>query len=219
MGCASAREYTPSPSTLSRVFERFLARYPVGPGTPGPLWDRGELAEVAGYREIAARVAGLPLGGGVFRIVAADEGAAASSFVRDGFPEFVGRCVPFAVDWLGRVFAIDRARSPRLLLIEPGTGEAFEIDQPLAHFLEFDLVDDPELLEVGFYDAWIAAGGTAPTAGGCVGFKVPLFLGGAGSVDNLELSDIEVYWGFSSQLRIQTRDLPPGTRIGGVTAD
>jgi hypothetical protein len=45
---------------------------------------------------------------------------------------------------------------------------------------------------------------------------VPLFLGGAGAAGNLELTDLEVYWGLSAQLRTRTRGLPPGTPIQSV---
>lgn len=34
----------------------------------------------------------------------------------------------------------------------------------------------------------------------CVGYKVPLFLNGEDNISNLELSDIEVYWGIMGQM-------------------
>ena len=181
------------------------------------MWDAPGLLAVDGYGELARCVAGLPLGGGILRIVSADEGAAATAFLIEGFPEFAGRAVPVAIDWLGRVFAVDRGRPQGLLLVEPGSGEAFEIDDSFAEFLDRSLVDDPELLEVDLYEGWLAAGGPAPPAGACIGFKLPLFLGGVGSLDNLELTDLDVYWSLSAQLRRVTRDLPPGTTIGGFT--
>jgi hypothetical protein len=201
------------------VFDRFLDRYPAASGTPAGVWDPAGLSGVVGYSELAARVAGLPLGGGVFRIVSADEGAAASSFVTEGFPDFAARSIPFGVDWFGRVYAADRARATGLLLIEPGSGEAFEIDDDFAEFLDVTLVDEPELLELDLFGQWLAAGGTAPAEGTCVGFKLPLFLGGDTAMTNLELTDLDVYWSFSAQLRLQTRDLPGGTGIGRVRGE
>ncbi len=35
----------------------------------------------------------------------------------------------------------------------------------------------------------------------CAGYKIPLFIGGNDTVDNLELSDIYVYWEICSQLK------------------
>jgi hypothetical protein len=50
----------------------------------------------------------------------------------------------------------------------------------------------------------------------CAGYKVPLFLGGKDSLENLEVIDLEVYWSLSGQLRDGARVLPPGSSIGQV---
>jgi len=93
-----------------------------------------------------------------------------------------------------------------LLLIEPGSGEAFEIDEPFAQLLDATLVDDPELLELDLFQTRLTTGGTAPAVGACVGFKVPLFLGGDASPANLELTDLDVLLDlFAAQLHLQTR--------------
>lgn len=47
----------------------------------------------------------------------------------------------------------------------------------------------------------------------CVGYRVPLFLGGKDSVDNLKTIDMDVYWSLCGQLRRGTRRLPEGTSI------
>lgn len=39
--------------------------------------------------------------------------------------------------------------------------------------------------------------------GRCIGYKIPLFLGGADTVANLEDSDMEVYWGVITQIKNQ----------------
>jgi len=79
------------------------------------------------------------------------------------------------------------------------------------------VVDDPEtFLATDLFEPWAAAGGRLPGPDECVGFKVPLFLGGAGDVANLEVSDLEVYWSFAAQLRLQSRGLAPGAPIDGV---
>jgi hypothetical protein len=50
----------------------------------------------------------------------------------------------------------------------------------------------------------------------CVGYDVPLFLGGADTIENLHVEDIDVYWSLTAQLRAATRNVPPGTPISGV---
>lgn len=201
------------------MFDRFLGRYPLPSGTPGEIWDDATLVGVRGYMELARASVGLPLCGGLMRILTAREGHAAKEFVSAGFPEFSSRATPFGVDWLGSILAIDRARPSGLVVIEPGSAEAFEIDESFVEFFDVDLVDDPDTyLAADLYREWQKRGGRAPGVGECVGFKVPLFLGGSGSPDNLELVDLEVYWSLVGQLRIQTRAMPPGAKIGRVNS-
>jgi hypothetical protein len=50
-----------------------------------------------------------------------------------------------------------------------------------------------------------------------VGYGVPLFLGGQDVVDNLELTDLDVYWSVCGQLRCGAMSLPPGTSINQVS--
>ena len=199
---------------LTLMFERFLGRYPLPSGRPDELWGAEPLLGIPGYADLAQQVAGLSLCGGLLRLVGAHEGRLASVFIQEGFPEFAFRAVPFAIDWIGRVVATDQARSPGLLLIEPGSARVFEIDESFIDFFNIDLVDDPDtFLATDLFRDWQAAGGGIPGVDECVGFKVPLFLGGAGAATNLELTDIAVYWSFAAQLRERTRSLPSGTPI------
>jgi hypothetical protein len=199
------------------MFTRFSGRYPLPNGPGGEVWDDESLLGAPGYIALARQVAGLPLCGGLLRIVGSSEGRLASVFVREGFSEFASRAVPFAVDWIGRVVAIDQGRSPGLLLIEPGSGDVFEIDESFADYFNVDVVDDPDtFLAADLFQDWQSAGGRLPGDGECVGFKVPLFLGGAGAASNLELTDLGVYWSFAAQLRARAQGLPSGARIGVV---
>ena len=192
---------------LAVMFARFLDRYPLPDGRAGDLWDAGPLLGTGGYAGLARQAAGLPLCGGLLRLAGAREGQLASGFIRDGFPELAAVAVPFAVDWIGRVVALDQSRPPGLLLFEPGSAEAFEIDESFADFFNVDVVDDPDLfLAADLFREWQAAGGEVPGAGQCVGFKAPLFLGGHGIAANLELTGLEVYWSFAAQGRGDSAD-------------
>jgi hypothetical protein len=59
----------------------------------------------------------------------------------------------------------------------------------------------------------VSAWGVAPKLNECVGYKVPSFFGGKDVLENMELSDLDVYWTLMQQLIRQTSDLPPGTPI------
>lgn len=132
--------------------------------------------------------------------------AAIADDVAAAFPEFAGRMTIFGCDWLGRVFATDSARGDEVLMLEPGTAEALEIPVDFAEFEASELVDNPDAaLAMGFYQSWREAGGAAPGPGECIGYRKPLFLGGADTLDNLELTDLAVYWSATAQIIAQLR--------------
>lgn len=92
--------------------------------------------------------------------------------------------------------------------------------------MTFGAFHDEELVEYrdaalasGFFGAWAKDQGAAlPLAhGDCVGYQVPLFLGGHDTVDNLEIIDLDVYWTTCGQLRRGTLQLPEGTSIKDVS--
>lgn len=126
-----------------------------------------------------------------------------------------GRYQPFGFDWLGRQFVHPTrdARGP-ILMLEPGTGDALEIPGSLWAFHTEAMAEDAEaLVAQGFFRDWMAAGGRPLEHHEAVGYRVPLFPGGPDEIDNLEISDIDVYWSISAQLIAQTRGLAPGTAV------
>jgi len=52
--------------------------------------------------------------------------------------------------------------------------------------------------------------------GECIGHKVPLFLNGSDTIDNYEVTDMEVYWELQCQVYSQIKNLPPGTKINSI---
>lgn len=190
----------------------------------GPCWQEQRLLAADGYTALAASFAGCSFENGLYRLHDATSGPRALAWIVEAFPEFAGRACPFAYDWLGRQFAIDAARQeagqPLVLVLEPGTGEALEIPVTFLAFHDEELVEYRDAaLASAFFDAWAQAhAADVPIArGSCVGYRVPLFLGGRDSVDNLELIDIDVYWTICGQLRRGTMHLPGGTSIKDVS--
>jgi hypothetical protein len=207
------------------MFDRFRAEYaPLrGDGSGGSGWQHESLASVDGYSDFASEFAGATFAGGLYRVHDAESGPLALMLISETFPEFAGRTCPFGYDWLGRQFAVDSGRvaggQPQVLLLEPGTGEALEIPLAFGGFHDEELVEYADAaLATDFFETWSAANaGRLPLRRDqCVGYRVPLFLGGQDVVDNLELSDIEVYWSVCGQLRRGVRTLPPGTSINEV---
>lgn len=209
------------------MFESFRAAFgPIGDGRVGAPWQDGRLSDVQGYAELAGEYAGVTFGRGLYRIHDAQSGPRALAFVLEAFPEFAKRVVPFGYDWLGRQLAVDYGRlqgdQPEVLLLEPGTGEALQIPATFAAFHDEVLIEQTDAaLASGFYEAWTAEPGASLPLGRdeCVGYRVPLFLGGDDELENLEVSDVEVYWSICGQLRSGTQQLPPGASINEIRRD
>jgi hypothetical protein len=52
----------------------------------------------------------------------------------------------------------------------------------------------------------------------CVGYELPLLVGGPDNLDNMEVSDWEVYWTVVGRLKLRTAGLPDGTPVCDVGA-
>lgn len=206
------------------MFERFRTEYGAlrDPGTSAASWSDERFAAIEGYREFMAEFAGASFDGGLYRVHDERTGPLALARVVEAFPEFAERACPFGYDWLGRQFAIDSGRisagQPLVLLLEPGTGEALEIPLSFADLHDEELIEFADAaLALPFYRTWSASHQSAPLRRDqCVGYRVPLFLGGRDEVENLELSDIGLYWSICGQLRGGVLNLPTGTTVNQV---
>ncbi len=88
----------------------------------------------------------------------------------------------------------------------------------LIGFHDIRLVDRMNgAISSGYFAEWLEAGGDEPAFDQCVNQKIPYFLGGcADEVDDLELSDLDVYWHLSSQLICWARTVPKDKWENGV---
>jgi type VI secretion system (T6SS) immunity protein Tdi1 len=99
-------------------------------------------------------------------------------------------------------------------MFEPGTGEALEIPSNIQTFHDGELIECADAaLAIDFHQRWLANGGAEPAYAQCVGYRKPLFLGGTDELENLELSDLDVYWHLMGQLIAKTKGLPLGTPV------
>lgn len=210
------------------MFERFRSEFaPLRDATQaGSPWRDDRLVRVAGYVEFVDEFGGASFGGGLYRVHDDQTGPRALALVAEAFPEFAARVLPFGYDWLGRQFAADFGRvaagQPQVVLLEPGTGEALEIPLSFVAFHDEELTEYADAaLAAGFFEDWSAGHGDAlPLLRSvCVGYRVPLFLGGLDTVENLELSDLDVYWSICGQLRHATSMLAPGTSVNEVARE
>jgi hypothetical protein len=206
------------------MFDRFRTHYGQARGTEGRQpWLCENLIAVDGYQEFAREFAGGAFAGGLYRVHDSETGPQGEAAIAEVFADFEKRAIPFAFDWLGRQFAIDLARTeagqPSILLMDPGAGEALEIPEDFVGLHERELVDyaDAALAEQ-FFGEWKGDHRDQPPLqrGECVAYKIPLFLGGLDGLENVELSDLNVYWSMCGQLRRGTAHLAHGTPIDRV---
>jgi hypothetical protein len=206
------------------MYDNFISNYP--PDSVGKEASRDDprLKSIEGFSDLATFGVGVSFGRGILRVHSEEEMRRAQTLAREGFPEYGNRILPIAKDWLGRQYVglLDQRVNAvtQLLLLEPGSGDAFEVDCGVVDLFNVEFVADPiTYLASDLFEQWVVGSPRVPAAGECVGFKVPLFLGGDGVVENLEVTDEEVYWSIFGQLKAKTKDLPPGTGIAGVRID
>ena len=138
---------------------------------------------------------GMSFFNGMYRIFKNDDIDKWNNIVGQSFPRYKGRFDVFGYDWLGRVFALNK-ESKTVLLFEPGTGEVLDIPASFEDFHNIEIVDYHEdSLASNFFENWYSCYNNYKLKmNECAGYKIPLFLNGDDIVDNLEVSDMEVYW-------------------------
>lgn len=86
-------------------------------------------------------------------------------------------------------------------MFDLGGGDAFSIPANIISFHDSEIIKSPDAaLDASFYQSWRAAGGAPPAYDQCIGYRVPLFLGGEDGISNLEASDLDVYWSIFGQV-------------------
>ena len=132
---------------------------------------------------------------GLYRIHNTEDIPKWNDIVGRAFPKFAGKIKTFGYDWLGNHFALDLDRNV-VLLFEPGAGEVFNVNEDFINFHNKTMTEyTEECLAELFFDDWYEANDKYQLLHNeCVGYKVPLFLNGSEELDNLEVSDMEVYW-------------------------
>lgn len=140
---------------------------------------------------------GMSFGDGIYRVFRGDAIEKWEEIISEGYPDFKSNFEPFAYDWLGRCFAVDLRKDSQgqILMFEIGTADVLHIPCNFTEFHEEEIpLSHDACLASNFFNEWRDANGVSLQPDQCVGYKIPLFLGGIDTVDNLEVSDMEVYW-------------------------
>lgn len=172
--------------------------------------------------EIVDELGGKSFNNGIYHVYTGGELSSATELVTQAFPDAKGKILVFAHDWLGRQFAINYSDDARIAMFEPGSGDVFNIPCHIIDFHNEELVDyREEALALDFFQEWssssegLISGGVE--IGRCVGYKVPLFLGGEDIINNIQLIDLDVYLYVCGQLLRKAVDLKEGQTVNDIT--
>ena len=156
------------------------------------------------YNDFIIQLGGKSFGRGVFNSFSKKNIGKWTDIVSEAFPDFKNLFLLFGYDWLGRCFGVDLRNNSygNILMFEIGTDDILEIPCALDVFLneEIPLYSDA-CLAMPFFEEWMDFFGKQIEYGRCAGYKIPLFLGGEDSVNNLEDNDMEVYWSVITQIK------------------
>lgn len=174
-----------------------------------------------GIKAFFEMYSGVTFNNGVYRIHPVGQIAKWTAIAEEMFPKYKKRIACFGSDWRGVQFALNAARKEdgqfQVQLLDGATGESLNIPANFATFHNVELVEYAnDSLATKTYGEWLAGGGKSPSLLECVGYKKPLQLGGADDNSNLEVTDMEVYWSFCTQIQQQTNTLAEGTKVDGI---
>lgn len=155
------------------------------------------------YNDFIEQLGGEKLGNGIFFVFKKDDISKWSHIISESFKEFNNKFKVFGYDWLGRCFGIDLREETKgnILMFEIGTNDVLEIPCAFDKFLEEEIpLYSEACLAESFFHEWTNYSKIELEYGRCAGYKVPLFLGGEDTKENLEDSDMEVYWEIITQV-------------------
>ena len=83
-----------------------------------------------------------------------------------------------------------------VLIFEPGTGAILNTEEKFVDFHNNEITQYHDAcLSSNFFNEWYQANNNLILPHNkCAGYKIPLFLNGKDNIENLEVSDMEVYW-------------------------
>lgn len=176
------------------MFQKFLEYFGI---------NKTVIQNIDPYEAFIKAFSGLQFGNGLFSVFSDNDINIWQRNVTYAFPISEESISLFAYDWLGNCFGIakDEKNSGKVLLFEIGTGEILSTDCYFEDFINCEIPLNSEVcLASQFYKEWLSNAGKPPVYGRCIGYKVPLFMGGKDEITNLEDSDMDVYWSILSQI-------------------
>lgn len=144
--------------------------------------------------------AGATFDNGLYRIHCQSSSRVWNNLILESFPKLEEQFDCFGYDWCGRQYAVNKSND-KLYMFDCAAFEYMVLDSDLIKFHNIILTENKfdTLLEDEF-EEWLNVNSKPLNFTECVGFKIPLFLGGNEDISNLELCDMKFYWELTTQL-------------------
>lgn len=147
------------------------------------------------YRTFVIGFGGIQFGRGLFTVLDKANALVLEKKLGYAFPEYKGAFRLFGFDWMGRCFAVPADNEDKVIVFDPGVFEAYDVSLGFRDFVNKAIpMSTNECLSSDAFISWYKATGETPAEGSCIGYKIPLFLGGADAIDNFETVNMEEYW-------------------------
>jgi len=176
-----------------------------------------EMVNNADIIYLLENIGGKSFNNGIYRVHSFASSKQWTDLVKDAFPEAKNIWI-FGYDWLGRQFGISLDQGSQISFFDIATNEMFNMPcNDIFEFHNVELVEyeDDALAKIDF-EKWMVKWVKCIGLKDCVGYKIPLFLGGKDEFENYELVNTEVFWSLNIQIVKQINKLPPGTSIDEI---
>lgn len=168
------------------------------------------------YRTFVIAFGGMQFGKGLFSVFDKGDLRYWEKNITTIFPDYKGRFELFGYDWMGRCFAVTSLgeEGEKILVFDPSTLEVNDIPLNFTDFINKAIPTSAnECFSSDAFINWHNTNSAELDYLQCLGNKVPLFLGGNDELDNMELSDMDVYWHILGQTAVKLRGEEEGTVV------
>lgn len=161
------------------------------------------------YRTFIIAFGGMQFGKGLFTVFNKVDALDWQRKLEKAFPEYKGTFRLFGYDWMGRCFAVPTGNEDKIIVFDPGVFDVYEVSLGFLDFVNKAIpMSTNECLSSDAFISWQQAFEEELGSGRCVGYKVPLFLGGKDEPDNFELIDMSGYWYMIIRAGMKFRGVP-----------
>lgn len=122
----------------------------------------------------------------MFRVVDIDNLTYFNDLVKSCFLEVSEDIRVIGFDWLGRIFVSANKDNSKIYICDSGAHEILEVPLNILEFLNNEIPEySNELFSTDFYNEYLSKGFDIPEYNQCIGYKIPLFLGGLDDISNI----------------------------------